>query len=386
VCFQTSCPAGSDPYIRWTYDPVGNRLTEQRPAGTTNYTYNNADELTQVGPTSYTFDANGNQTAAGSRTFTYDLANRLATLTDTSTTTYSYDGEGNRTRTSEAGQTIQLLWDPGFTLPQVALERDGVGALLRRYIYGDRRISLATSSASSYYHYDLLGSAVNLTSSNGTTQWTYAYEPFGFLRAREQNESPAPDNNQLYTGELLTAAGLYSLRAREFDPITGRFLQRDPVPTEVLDTRMSSFAYAANRPIAYLDPSGRMFRPANESKFLSSLASSPDAQCTRCLPCAAATDVVIKHGKGRYGNKVSGFALGICTRPVKIAVTVRLLVYDRLLRFWLFRTGDVDSDIGLALALTSWVHCGTPTLWKTDGHVKAAGYTTINVESRIRGC
>ena len=77
ACFQTSCPGGSDPYIRWTYDPVGNRLTETRPSGTTSYTYNAADQLTQAGSTNYSYDTNGNQTTAGSRTFSYDLANRL---------------------------------------------------------------------------------------------------------------------------------------------------------------------------------------------------------------------------------------------------------------------------------------------------------------------
>jgi len=60
ACFQSSCPGGSDPFIRWTYDAVGNRLTEARPSGTTSYTYNAADELTGAGSTSYTYDSNGN--------------------------------------------------------------------------------------------------------------------------------------------------------------------------------------------------------------------------------------------------------------------------------------------------------------------------------------
>src|SRR5207248_8776587 len=82
VCFQAgTCPGSSDPFIRWTYDKVGNRLTEARPTGTTNYSDNALDELTQVGSTAYTYDADGNETAAGSRTFGYDLANRLKTTT-----------------------------------------------------------------------------------------------------------------------------------------------------------------------------------------------------------------------------------------------------------------------------------------------------------------
>jgi uncharacterized protein RhaS with RHS repeats len=49
VCFLSSCPGQNDPYIHWTYDHVGNRLTETRPAGSTNYTYNNAEGLIRRG-------------------------------------------------------------------------------------------------------------------------------------------------------------------------------------------------------------------------------------------------------------------------------------------------------------------------------------------------
>lgn len=41
VCFQTgTCRGGSDPFIHWSYDGVGNRLTEARPTGATSSTYN----------------------------------------------------------------------------------------------------------------------------------------------------------------------------------------------------------------------------------------------------------------------------------------------------------------------------------------------------------
>jgi RHS repeat-associated protein len=46
VCYQASCPNGSDPKIGWAYDASGNRTSETRANGvSTTYTYNAADEL-----------------------------------------------------------------------------------------------------------------------------------------------------------------------------------------------------------------------------------------------------------------------------------------------------------------------------------------------------
>jgi RHS repeat-associated protein len=46
VCYQATCPNGSDPKIGWTYDPSGNRISETRANGVaTAYSYNAADEL-----------------------------------------------------------------------------------------------------------------------------------------------------------------------------------------------------------------------------------------------------------------------------------------------------------------------------------------------------
>jgi len=114
-------------------------------------------------------------------THAYDNAGNETSVTDAlnRTTTYAYDGDGNRVQATEAGQTTRYLWDTNHGLPQLALERDGAGGLLRRYVYGPRRISLSTPSATAYYHQDNLGSVSNITSSTGATQWTYVYEPTG---------------------------------------------------------------------------------------------------------------------------------------------------------------------------------------------------------------
>jgi RHS repeat-associated protein len=195
---------------------------------------------------------------------TYDLANRLKThAAGSTTTTYTYDGDGGRRQASsgsQASKKTNFFWDVNHALPQAAIERDGNNALLRRYAYGHRRISMTSSGAASYYHYDAIGSVANLTSSAGATQWTWAYEPFGAIRTETKASGTQPTNFMKFAGEYLDPTGLYHLRARQYDPARGRFMQRDPAEPDSGSPLLSSYVYAANRPTVYVDPSGATYQ------------------------------------------------------------------------------------------------------------------------------
>lgn len=272
VCYQESCPNANDPYIRYTYDEVGNRLTETKPSGETSYSYNGADELTQAGTVVYSYDANGNELSAGARAFSYDLANRMAYTTNAGvTTTYNYDGDGNRTRATNGSATTSYLWDTSSALPKLALERDGAGVTLRRYLYGIRRIGLNDGSSNFYYHYNSLGSVASITSQSGATQWTYSYDPFGETRTQE-SDPQAPVNLMKYAGQLLDPTGLYYLHARQYDPLAGRLLAPDPMPAEPYDPLKSSYIYADDRPTTLVDPTG--LRPVDDDDY-GSIGPSP---------------------------------------------------------------------------------------------------------------
>jgi RHS repeat-associated protein len=143
--------------------------------------------------------------------------------------------------------TTKFLWDINHAVPQIALERDAADVDQRRYLYGHQRIA-QTAGTPSYYHTDTLGSVAHLTSDTGTTQRTLAYEPFGIERT---NTGPGLGTPFKFTGEYHDATGLYHLRARQYDPETGRFLSRDPIASAG-----SAYAYAANNPLVYNDPTG----------------------------------------------------------------------------------------------------------------------------------
>jgi RHS repeat-associated protein len=261
-------PPAGETYRTYTYDPVGNRLTEGANAGITTYAYNAADQLTTVTApgsivTTYTFDNNGNQTAAGSRSFTYDLANRLKTATvGTTTETFSYAGDGTRLTAStgsQANKTTKSLWDRNFDVPQLALERNGNDALLRSYRYGVGRISQIAGSTTYFYHPDGLGSVADVTSSAGASLTWSEYYPFGAIRQAGAASKPPAVDPFRFTGEQLDPiTGLYYLRARQYDPGTGRFLSADPAGARVGDPFVSAYAYVNNRPTRATDPSGKI--------------------------------------------------------------------------------------------------------------------------------
>ena len=81
--------------------------------------------------------------------------------------------------------------------------------------------------ATSYYEKDGLGSVTSLSNAAGAVANNYTYDSFGNLVA----SSGSIVNNFRYTGrEFDSETTLYFMRARYFDPASGRFISEDPDP------------------------------------------------------------------------------------------------------------------------------------------------------------
>jgi RHS repeat-associated protein len=84
------------------------------------------------------------------------------------------------------------------------------------------------------------------------------YDAFGEVRT----ESGTLSTDFLFTGEQFDAKarqwqGLYYLRARYYDPSTGRFLTRDPVPApERRPETLNAYPYVGGNPVNFIDPTG----------------------------------------------------------------------------------------------------------------------------------
>lgn len=88
--------------------------------GTTVYTYDLANRLTNVGNITYTWDANGNLLNDGVLTYTYDSANRLITATQSGmTSTFTYNDLGDRVKQKVNSTVTTYTLDLNAGLTQV---------------------------------------------------------------------------------------------------------------------------------------------------------------------------------------------------------------------------------------------------------------------------
>src|SRR5579862_7825280 len=252
----SNAPSGKNGSLSYTLDPVGNRTSDSSTlsgVSPVSGSYNADDELSAE-----TYDQNGNVTASGGKSFTYDAENHLVSMG--STATFVYDGDGNRVSKTVNGVTTKYLVDDlnptGY--PQIMDELTN-GAVTRTYTYGLQRIGqyqvISNTWTPSFYGYDGFGTVRNLTNSAGAITDTYEYDAFG----NSFTVSGTTPNEMLYRGEQWDSdLGLYYLRARYYNPLTGRFMSRDPEQGVPGDPRtLHKYLYAFGDPVNRIDPRGR---------------------------------------------------------------------------------------------------------------------------------
>jgi RHS repeat-associated protein len=128
--------------------------------------------------------------------------------------------------------------------------------------------------------------AVNSTTALGVSwgQWSgtvpgarvrYEYDAYG----NEFTVSGSTPNEMMYRGEQYDPdLGLYYLRARYYNPLTGRFMSRDPLDPQPLNpgripvdlNDLHKYLYAAGDPVNLLDPTGMAtaYNPAYQKSTL----------------------------------------------------------------------------------------------------------------------
>jgi RHS repeat-associated protein len=240
-------------YYHYTYDAVGNRLSQTTSisgqVSTINYVYDDANRLSSVDGVTYTYDNNGNLLNDGVNAYEYDSANRLISFTNATTTvTYRYNGLGDRLQETVNGITTTFTMDLNAGLTQAL--SDGTNT----YIYGVGRIAQMNGNGTEYFLGDALGSVRQLANSSGSITYARAYDPYGVVT----NTSGSSQSAYGYTGENYgDSTQLLYLRSRYYSGGTGRFLTRDTWAGDYnRPLSLNQWNYTEGNPINFVDPTG----------------------------------------------------------------------------------------------------------------------------------
>ncbi|HSL84430.1 MAG TPA: RHS repeat-associated core domain-containing protein, partial [Thermoanaerobaculia bacterium] len=282
--------------LDWSYDRIGNRLSESRDQGATQdgYVYatngsgGNTPILDQIllavgGTRDYSFGPAGHleEVAAGANVidFASDAEGRLAgtsrTVADVSAA-YSYDGRSFLT------QSVETTGDPSTEAASIQAVYDSAGLLhaLRRrptpadpqelvvhlYLAGRPVAQVAIDGAGTetwtYFTADHLGTPLLATDDAGTVSWEGKLEPFGrdyqagttagALESRIFLRLPGQWDESTWA-DATSGAGIYMNVHRWYQSQTGPFARPDPLS---LARTLAAYLYAGQRPVLLIDPLG----------------------------------------------------------------------------------------------------------------------------------
>jgi len=278
----------------YAYDDIGNRkksvdgLAASLPTSD-NYTSNSRNQYSVVPFTSATptYDDDGNAltyplplTGGPTGTLNWDGENRLISATvGGATTTYQYDALGRRISQATGSSLAVYVYDGmncigeyegsaftlhadnlwGLDLSWTVQGAGGVGGLLA--------VNMLTGPAAgiNYPLYDGNGNITEYLNGSGAVVAHYEYDPFGRIFSSSGSLKDA-FTYRFSTKPLDAATGLYCYIYRYYEPVTGRWMSRDP-----LEERGGSnlYEFVGNDAICLVDPDGRTpsFRDIGNAVF-----------------------------------------------------------------------------------------------------------------------
>lgn len=289
----------------FTLDALGNRLVHSQQAGEWRYDANNRliqrgnGACGSTGAVCYDYDARGNQIrkTEGSQVtqYVFDALNQLVEVRDgleQPISRYGYDPMGRRiwkeqyrsrhgAVLSPARRTYFLYADEGLiaeATQAVHMQADGSvtaesePAIATQYgpkpgnAFGTGMLFIKTTDSRgrvvfAYYHVNEQETPIQATDGAGRVVWSAEYSAFG--EARIGLEDPAAEYGRIQSNLRLPGqyedleTGLYYNHYRFYDPLTGRYVQSDPIG---LSGGANFYAYVGASPTTGVDPYG-LFDP-----------------------------------------------------------------------------------------------------------------------------
>ena len=210
---------------------------------------------------SYAYDLAGNTTADGTNSFGYNDSGRMTSATTSgNTTNYVLSVLGERLEKSgPSGATLFSYDETGHLLG----EYDNTGALIQETVWlDDTPVATlrpnGTGGIDVYYvHTDHLNTPRRITRpSDNTIVWRWDSDPFGTTVADEDpdGDSTAFAYNFRFPGQYFDEeAGLSYNYFRDYDAVTGRYIESDPIG---LSGGVDTYEYAGANALSIIDPMG----------------------------------------------------------------------------------------------------------------------------------
>ena len=259
--------------ITYSYDASGKRTAHSIDGAATNYQYGDGYDLeatTGAQAGTYEWDASGRMASLtrGGTTIEVEhtvLGNVRSVVVDGETIDYENNGLGSRMKaTSSDGERRFVVGSAmAGTVKRPMAVVDGDGAIAASYVFVGYSplMRIDGSGEPVYYLEDALGSVVAMTDDGGSTEASFHYDAFGNVIGGDNPGDSAPagtGGDFRFQGHWLEAAsGLYHMQMRDYDPMTGLFLSRDPVGTDIMVPETDhQYAFARQAPTLYADPTG----------------------------------------------------------------------------------------------------------------------------------
>ena len=293
-----------DGVTEYTYDALGQLLTETKDGVTTKFEYDNygnitakglvdeygniventkisyiygndtwKDLLTSYNGQSITYDAQGNPTNYLGHTLTWEKGRQLKSF---DWDTYTYNANGVRTSKTANGTTHR------YTLEGTKILREEYGSvtLVPLYENEDSVCGIIFNATPYYFQKNLQGDIIAILNENSQVVAKYKYDAWGVptIASDKSGCYIATINPFRYRGYYYDyETGLYYLQSRYYDPVVGRFINGDSATIINFNNKEENFeqynlfCYALNNPINELDFSGMCVLSKTIKTFLSAI-------------------------------------------------------------------------------------------------------------------
>lgn len=276
----------------YEYDLAGNRTRAVINGATNTYSLGSGNRLASWTGGSYGHDVAGCVTqitdAAGIRSLAWNSQYQLTAVATNGTIaeSYGYDPLGRRAWTSDGAVTNWHIYDGVHCVADV----DDSGAVIRSYTWGtgvDNLLAITVHDSGGANTYraitDHIGTVHALADESGDIVESYRFDAWGNLLAvfdstGQSIPSSVVGNRYLFQGrEYSWATDLYNFRARWYDPVSGRWLSKDPIG---ISGGLDQYVAFGNNPVNFKDPEGLaeiafpFVKPLGEGKDMISAAEA----------------------------------------------------------------------------------------------------------------